>query len=53
MKKFKILLAGKVNILADTEDQAIDHAEKEIKSIHSKFNAGILAIGEIRGEEQQ
>jgi hypothetical protein len=52
MKKFKILLAGKVNVLADTEDQAIDHAEKEIKSIHSKFNVGIFAISETKGEEE-
>ena len=53
MKKFKVLLSGKIIVHADTEDQAIEHAEKEIKSIHSKSNAGILEIGEIRGEEQQ
>tara|TARA_R100001591_G_C4224947_1_gene150232 strand:- start:81 stop:236 length:156 start_codon:yes stop_codon:yes gene_type:complete len=48
MKKYKILLSGNVNYIANTENQAIEYAEKDLKHIHSKYNVGILAISELR-----
>jgi len=48
MKKYKILLSGNVNYIADTENQAIEYAEQDLKHIHSKYNVGILAISEVR-----
>jgi len=51
MKKFKILLSGNINYMADTENQAIQYAEQDLKNIHSKYNVGILAISEVKEEE--
>jgi len=51
MKKFKILLSGNVNYIADTENQAIEYAEQDLKHIHSKYNVGIFAISEVKEEE--
>jgi len=51
MKKYKILLSGNLNYIADTENQAIEYAEKDIKHIHSKYNVGIFAISEVKEEE--
>ena len=48
MKKFKILLSGNVNYIADTENQAIEYAEQDLKHIHSKYNVGIFAISEVK-----
>ena len=52
MKKYKILLSGNVNYIANTENQAIEYAEKDLKHIHSKYNVGILAISEVREKKQ-
>ena len=51
MKKYKILLSGNVNYIADTENQAIEYAEEDIKHIHTKYNVGIFAISEVKEED--
>jgi len=51
MKKFSILLSGKKTYLAETEEQAITFAEKDIKNIPQQFNVGIFAISE-QGENK-
>ena len=51
MNKYKILLSGNVYYIADTENQAIEYAEEDIKHIHSKYNVGIFAISEVKEED--
>lgn len=44
MNKHTVFLLGKVTYFANTEEEAIKFAEKDIKDIHPKLNLEISGI---------
>jgi len=50
MKKYNIILNGKISIIESSENKAIEKAEQELKAIHNKFNIDIFAISEANRE---
>ena len=50
MKKFKVFLLGNKNYFANSEEEAIKLAEKEIQFIHPNFNMDISGVKEFDEE---
>ena len=47
MKQYKLIFAGEKKYFANTENEAINLAEQDIKNIPSKLNIDIFSISEI------
>lgn len=51
MKKYKVLITGKLFITTDTEQKAIAYAEETVNELHSSLNMSVFSIAEVKEEE--
>jgi len=47
MKKYKVLITGKLFITTDSKNKAIEYAKEEIKQLHNSYNMSIFSIAEV------
>ena len=47
MKKYKVLITGKLFITTDSEDKAIEHTQEMLDHIHSSLNMQVFSIAEV------
>ena len=51
MNKFKVFIAGDLNVFAEDEDKAVMVVEEKLRAIPKQFNVDVFAIKEILEEE--
>lgn len=51
MKKYKVLISGKLFITTESEEKAIAIAEERVNDLHKSLNMSVFAIAEVKEEE--
>lgn len=51
MKKYKVLITGKLYITTDTEEKAIAYAENTVNDLHKSLNMSVFSIAEVKEED--
>lgn len=51
MKKYKVLITGKLFITTESEEKAIAIAEERVNELHNSLNMSVFSIAEVKEEE--